>query len=183
MTENTNLTPLGAWAVRKVEEGINPVDLICDMAAVCTHLLQLESGTDPEAGPLRKGAERMQQLDRVYDAAKLLSKLSSDEYDRLRLKTLPEMMIEDDVKTITFDGIGRVQLGADCYASIPADMREDAYKWLRENNAGSLITETVNSSTLKSWAKEKLESGVELPECFKVTPYSRVSIVKARGKK
>ena len=39
------------------------------------------------------------------------------ELDDIRLKQIPEMMVEIEVKNATFPGIGRVQLAADLYCS------------------------------------------------------------------
>lgn len=161
----------------------DPITRILNGFAYITDLLKADS-TPGETNQLRKGAVRMRQLALIDEAMKKVKKITDDEYDRLRLKVLPEIMMEDGIKTTVFEGVGRVQLGGDIYASIPADKREEAYKWLREKGDGDLIQETVNSSTLKAYCKEKMQTlaanGEELPDCFKVQPYSRVSIVKVK---
>ncbi|WVR18108.1 hypothetical protein JXVLWARM_CDS_0057 [Burkholderia phage Bm1] len=127
---------------------------------------------------------RMHEIGMIYDIVSPFVKELDALYDFLRKKEIPDLMQAEDVRTVTFEGIGRVQLAGDCYASIPADQKEAAFSWLRENNYGDLIQEQVNSSTLKAWAKESLEQGRELPEgVFKVEPYTRASIVKVRGGK
>lgn len=128
---------------------------------------------------LQAAAKRMKELDAEHAVLKEKIKVLDEEYDKLRLRTIPDLMQEMDIRKISIEGVGRIQLAGDVYASIPAEARQSAYEWLRNNNAGPLITETVNSSTLKSWAKEQLTMGVELPEnLFKVTPFQRASIVK-----
>lgn len=130
---------------------------------------------------LQKAAKRMKELDAEHAVLKEKIKVLDEEYDKLRLRTIPDLMQEMDIRKISIEGVGRIQLAGDVYASIPAEVRQSAYEWLRNNNAGPLITETVNSSTLKSWAKEQLTMGVELPEnLFKVTPFQRASIVKEK---
>ncbi len=130
---------------------------------------------------LQKAAKRMKELDAEHAVLKEKIKVLDEEYDKLRLRTIPDLMQEMDIRKISIEGVGRIQLAGDVYASIPAEVRQNAYEWLRNNNAGPLITETVNSSTLKSWAKEQLTMGVELPEnLFKVTPFQRASIVKEK---
>ena len=55
--------------------------------------------------------------------------------------------------------------------------RDAAMKWLRDNDAGGLIIETVNASTLASFAKERAMEGKPLPEdTFKVgtAPYTSI---------
>lgn len=129
-------------------------------------------------------AKRMRQLTDFDEAIKLVTKMINDEYDQLKLKGLPDLMAELEMRTFTVEGIGRVQLAGDVYASIPADKKDDAFKWLKANNYGSLVQETVNSSTLKAWAKEGMTQGREMPEdLFKVTPFTRASLVKVKGAK
>lgn len=129
-------------------------------------------------------AKRMHQLSVLDEAIKVVTKALNTEYDIIKLKSLPDLMLELDMRTFTVEGAGRVQLGGDVYASIPADKREEAFKWLRENKYESLIQETVNSSTFKAWCKEGEAAGREIPkDLFKVTPYNRVSLVKVKAKK
>lgn len=129
-------------------------------------------------------AKRMRQLADFDDAIKLVNKMINDEYDQLKLKGIPDLMAELEMRTFTLEGVGRVQLAGDVYANIPAEKKEEAFKWLKEHNYGSLVQETVNSSTLKAWAKEGMTTGRELPEgLFNVTPFTRASIVKVKGKK
>lgn len=136
---------------------------------------------------IKRLAARMKHLESMYDLLEAVRKEMNNEYDMIRLKSLPDLMAEEDIRTMTIEGIGRVQLGSDVYASIVGDKKEPAYKWLRDHNYGDLIQETVNSSTLKSFVKEyqqNMEEGKEeLPaELFKVQPFLRVSIVKAAAK-
>lgn len=129
-------------------------------------------------------AKRMRQLDELHDALDIVRKALNSEYDIIKLKQLPDLMNEMELRTFTVEGAGRVQLGGDVYASIAADNKEKAYEWLRENNYGSLISETVNASTLKAWCKEGTEQGREMPEeLFKITPYTRASLVKVKAPK
>lgn len=124
-------------------------------------------------------AKRMKEVSDKYDALDDKMKMLNVEYDALRLRAIPDKMAELDIKTVTYDGIGRVQVAADCYASIPAEKKSDAFSWLRSNAFGDLIVENVNPSTLKAFAKEQMKAGNDLPEdLFKVTPFSRASIVK-----
>lgn len=68
------------------------------------------------------------------------------------------------------------------FASIVSEKLEDAYKWLRANELGPLIKETVNSSSLSGAAKELLENGKELPDdLFRVHTKDGVSIRKKKG--
>ena len=129
------------------------------------------------------------ELEAVIRAMKLLStdkesaeetlKGINKEYDYLRLSLIPKLFEDRGVSNMTMPEIGRVQLAADIYASIPADRREEAYQWLDDNGFGDLITNTVNASTLKAFLKRRVVAGEEIPDgLFKVTPFTRASITK-----
>jgi hypothetical protein len=98
--------------------------------------------------------------------------------DDLRLKQIPEAMAEMDIRTLTVEGIGRVQLAMDCYATIKD--KAAGYQWLQEHGYDGLVTEYVQPSTFKAAVKEALKKGQSFPdELFSITPFTRASIVKA----
>lgn len=106
------------------------------------------------------------------DAAKDAKTVLQNHYDFLRRTIAPGKMEEQDIDKIDVDGI-KVKLDVETFASIPAANKETAFAWLREHGMGSLITETVNGSTLKATAKDMLKKGDSLPpEIFKVTTAS-----------
>ena len=105
-------------------------------------------------------------------------KYLTEALDQLRLKDIPEAMAEADIRTLTIDGVGRVQLAMDVYASIKD--KQAGYEWLAENGYDGLITEYVQPSTFKAAVKDALHNGQEFPEeLFSITPFTRASIVKA----
>lgn len=98
--------------------------------------------------------------------------------DEIRLRLIPDYMAENDLRTITLNGIGRVQLTNDCYATIKN--KEAGYEWLRTHGYDGLVTEYIQPSTFKAAAKDALKNGQEFPEeLFSITPFIRASIVKA----
>jgi len=100
--------------------------------------------------------------------------------DRLRILEIPQIMESLGVKTTTFDGLGRVQLANDIFASTREGKKDDAMQWLRDCGYEGMITETYNASTLKALFRRMLKDGIEIPEdVFNVTPFTRASIVKA----
>jgi len=124
---------------------------------------------------VKEMADVRAQLDRLSLEKTELEK----RYDRLRLGEIPELMDDMGVPNITYEGIGRVALTADVYASIPAPNREAAYAWLRDHNHGGVIKDTVNAGTLKALMKVLMKRGTIIPgDIFKVTPFSRASITK-----
>lgn len=100
--------------------------------------------------------------------------------DELRLKKIPELMQELEVTTTTFEGLGRVQLASDLYASTKEGQKQDAMQWLRDCGYEDMITETYNASTLKAVFRKMLKEGSDIPaHIFNVSPFTRASIVKA----
>lgn len=100
--------------------------------------------------------------------------------DLLRTKEIPELMESLGLKNATFDGIGRVQLAADIFASTREGQREAAMQWLRDCGYDDMIVQTYNASSLKALFRRQIAQGVEIPEdIFNVHPFIRASIVKA----
>lgn len=98
--------------------------------------------------------------------------------DEIRLRLIPEAMAEADIRSITFEGLGRVQLAMDLYASIKD--KEAGYAWLAEHGYDGLIQPYVQPSTLKASLKAAIKEGQCFPEeLFTITPFTRASIVKA----
>lgn len=127
---------------------------------------------------IHKLAAEMRQLQDVKDAQMEALSETNKRLDEIRLKLIPDAMADADIRTITFDGLGRVQLAMDLYASIKD--KEAGYAWLQEHGYDGLIVPYVQPGTMKSAFKKALQQGQEFPEeLFTVTPFMRASIVKA----
>lgn len=97
----------------------------------------------------------------------------------LARQEIPEAMDEAGVQNVKFEGIGKIYLKGDVFASIPAESRDAAYEWLELTGRGSLIKPTVNSSSLKAAVKEWIAQGEEIPEeLIKVTPYTQAVLTR-----
>lgn len=130
------------------------------------------------------------ELARLYSTARLHYEIVGEAMkgvgqlvDLMNRVYIPEAFENEKISTLTDADTGdRVTITQRMLASIPADNRELAYAWLRENGHESLITETVNASSLSAFAKTQMEAGFELPdEIFKTTIMNQVSLT--RGKK
>lgn len=100
--------------------------------------------------------------------------------DNLRMRRIPDMMAELDLRNATFEGLGRVQLATDLYASTREGRKADAIQWLSDAGYGGMITETYNASSLKALFRRMIAEGAEIPDdIFNVNPFVRASIVKA----
>lgn len=101
------------------------------------------------------------------------------EFDWVRITRIPEVMADADTKTVTYEGIGRVTLTADAYASIVRDKKEAAYQWLEDTGRGDIILPYVQPSTLKATLVRMMKKGEEIPEeLFTVTPFMRATVSK-----
>lgn len=97
--------------------------------------------------------------------------------DFLRLKKIPDLMAALDVKTATFAGLGRVQTATDLYAK--TTNKDASFQYLRDTGYEDMIKPTVNASSLKALLRRMLKEGIDIPDCYEVTPFVRASIVKA----
>lgn len=121
----------------------------------------------------------MNDQQRRKEELEAMLKATNSEYDYLRLVAIPNKMESEGVTNLTLEGIGRVGLTSDAYASVKAGMRDQAWEWLRDTGHGDLITETINSSTLKAALKQMVLKGEEVPEeFFNFTPFTRASITR-----
>lgn len=127
----------------------------------------------------------------LEDEAAKLEKQTKSIMARLayaREVSFPARLDAEDTQTTTSKDTGhRMSRTARVFASIITDptgkMLERAYAWLRENNLGPLIKETVNSSSLSAAAKELIENGRELPDdIFTTHTKDGVSITRKKAK-
>lgn len=124
---------------------------------------------------IRAMDEQRKLKEDLEDQLKAINK----EYDFLRLNMVPARFEEEGIENLKVEGVGRVSLTGDMYVSILSDHKDEAYEYFRDIGKGSLITETINSSTLKATVKAMIKAGEEVPESLiKVTPFTRASITK-----
>lgn len=124
-----------------------------------------------------KMARRMKALQVEKDELEERLKFLNIALDDLRLKQIPEAMAEQDIRTLTVSGLGRVQLAMDCYATIKD--KPAGYQWLEEHGYDGLIQDYIQPSTFKAAVKDALKKGQTFPEeLFNITPFTRASIVK-----
>lgn len=128
---------------------------------------------------LRALCAQMKELQNRKEEVEVGLSLINADLDNLRLKLIPEMMDQMEVKNATFEGLGRVQLASDLYCSTKAGQKENAMQWLRDCGYGEMIAETYNATSMKSLVRQLIVAGTEIPEFLNVTPFIRASIVKA----
>ena len=129
---------------------------------------------------LRGYCARMKELQALKDEREAHLAEINKELDVIRTKKIPELMESMELRNVTIEGLGRVQLAADIYASTREGQKDAAMTWLRDCGYGGMITETYNASSLKALFRRLMADGTDIPEdIFNVTPFLRASIVKA----
>lgn len=106
-------------------------------------------------------------------------------FNRFKSEVVPASFEEDGITHVPLAEGYRVGVNTRFQVSIRAGMKEDAYDWLRDNELGSLITDTVNASTLSAAGKSLLEEqGKELPDSlFNIALLPGASVTKTKAKK
>lgn len=128
---------------------------------------------------LRAQCARMKELQSRKDQLDADLSDINKELDIIRTKKIPELMESMELRNVTIEGLGRVQLAADIYASTREGQKEAAMTWLRDCGYEGMITETYNASSLKALFRRLMVDGADIPEdIFAVTPFVRASIVK-----
>lgn len=101
------------------------------------------------------------------------------EYDFIRMALIPERFEDEAIGKMTVNGVGTVSISHDMYVSLKADRKADALQYLKDIGKGSIVQESVNSSTLRAVVKQMVKDGEQVPdELFNVHPFARASITK-----
>ena len=98
--------------------------------------------------------------------AKLVEELKKldEEIDHIATQDLATMMIDSEIEKFTIKGHGTLYMKDVFYCNVLAENRERLHNWLRDTGQDALITEYVQPSTLKAFAKEELSQGRPLPD-------------------
>lgn len=100
-------------------------------------------------------------------------------FEELKTVTLPAVFDGAGVPTVNLDEGYRVTVSHRLWASIRPGDKAAAFKWLRDNQLGDLVTETVNASTLSAAAKSMAEENRELsPDLFNVAIVPNTSVTR-----
>lgn len=100
--------------------------------------------------------------------------------DHIAQVLLPEKMDAEGMGTVNVKGIGRIAITQQIRASVKKDDQPLLRQWLRNNGYGELVTETINSSTLKAWVKERIEEAEEYPaDIISVHTFEQATLTKA----
>jgi hypothetical protein len=149
------------------------------LAAIAGHVEEEIAGI--KKMPLQDVLRYWHLLSDAYEALDKERKRVYAAVENLSRGTIPEMMQEQGVRSMTLDDLGyRFTVSQRFSCSMPD--KDAGMKWLRENGLGDLIQETVNSGTLSSAMKRLIENeGREPPADYFNTNYmSYTSATKAK---
>lgn len=160
-------------------------DTMLQLEGVCKDLQRLTERVRNETNEVVSSTDHVEII-KHYDATRKVTALIKESREalagieeRLSREQVPHALRSNHIKTITVEGVGRVSLGTRWSASMPDKLA--GFEWLRANNHGGVIQETVNAQTLGALAKELNEDGVELPQPTFVTnlmTYTSITKVK-----
>lgn len=131
-------------------------------------------------------------MDRLFHHKELISEHIKSPieklYDIMRFTVVPEVFSDNDITTLTLEGIGRCNILDDIQVAIVGDDKNEKevhkqafYEWLRKNELEDIITQTVNAQTLAAFVRRQLQSkdGLKLPyDHIKVNPVTRAQITR-----
>lgn len=95
---------------------------------------------------------------------------------------IPEIAEALDIKTVTFDGVGRLQFASDLFCSTKEGRTDEAMQWLRDCGYTDMIAETYNASSMKALMRQLIVAGTEVPDFMSITPFTRASLVRTKSK-
>lgn len=123
---------------------------------------------------LSEQARVIKELKTAIGDIESIKRLFTSKYDYITMNVVPDKMDEEDIRTISYDGVGRLQTSAVIQCSVLKGNQDKLKDWLIEHNHSSIIKDTINSSTLKSWVRGQMEleanynpkEGEEPPEFY-----------------
>ncbi len=100
------------------------------------------------------------------------------EVDYLRFDAIPVMMEDDNISNCIIEKVGRLSTRVE--ASVKTKDKEKLGEWLHEVGADELFTETINSSSLKSFIMNRIKDGGDIPglEIIEFNPYTVATLAK-----
>lgn len=116
-----------------------------------------------------------EQIKALEDAVKPLKK----EYEELTRTIIPQKLEQEGLSTVNIKGLGRITVTQQMSVSVLKDNQALLRKWMRDHGYGELVVETINSSTLKAWLKERIEAADDYPaDLLNIFAYEQASLTK-----
>lgn len=117
-------------------------DIFEDIFDESEALASVDTGTGKALSSLVRALRNVEQ--QIEEAENHLKVLKQDKH-KLSVENIPALMDEMGVERIDVDGV-TVTRKMIVHASIPADRKDEAFAWLRENNLDDIIKNDVTCS-------------------------------------
>jgi len=117
-------------------------DIFEDMFDESEALSSVDTGTGKQLSSLVRNLRNVEQ--QIADAETHLKALKQEKH-KLSVENIPALMDEMGVERLDVDGV-TVERKMIVSASIPADRKEDAFAWLRDNHLDDIIKNDVTCS-------------------------------------
>ncbi len=121
-------------------------------------------------------AELRDQKKKTEDALKEINEMITQTEEQL-----VAAMIEEEMQNFTRNGKQFI-LTSRTYASAKSGMMPDICDWMKDNDLGDMVKESIHPQTLQAWVKEQIEEAGALPkdlsELVNVYEKSGISIRK-----
>jgi hypothetical protein len=151
----------------------------CNILTQMTSLVRDETNEVVATDDHVKVIKHYDQLRQITALIKESREALSQIEEKMSREQVPDVLRAHNIRTITVEGVGRVSLGTRWSASMPD--KAAGFEWLRGNNHGGVIQETVNAQTLGALAKELNAEGTELPApTFTTNIMTYTSITKVK---
>jgi len=116
-------------------------------------------------------------LDECVDILEQITKCLNSLHQDMSYKIIPELFQANEIESAKIAGRNFI-VNYRTNASIPFDMQESGFKWLKENGLGSLIKDGVNSKSLSSAMNSYFDEHAKWPpeDAIKVhkQPYTSI---------
>ena len=140
-----------------------------------------------EAGSLAEQVVKLQKLEEELLAKEVEYKEIKRKVELVSSEVIPTMMQEMNISTLKLADGTSVEVKPVYGASIPADKKEDAYTWLRENGLGDLIKNEITvafgrseDNKAQQYAVLAQGQGYEPVQKLKVEPMTLKALVRER---
>ena len=130
------------------------------------------------------------QLQSLEDEVKIMEenlKRKKEAADKISEEVIPEIMEQMKLKTLKLQDGSAIEVKEIYGASIPVANREDAYKWLRDNDLGDLIKNEITVSfgrgednKANDYASLAEKNGYQPSQKMKVEPMTLKALYRER---
>ena len=157
---------------------INDLRDLVDEVKTADYLTDLTA--NESTGKLEDACRLMFLVEQAYDQLDEERKKVGLSLNHLNREVVPDLLKERKLTNIPLWDLER-QFNASVRVTASVPDKTTGFAWLRDKGKGDLITETVNASSLAAFAQQYVqETQEDLPECFKLSLMTVVSVTKLK---